>query len=98
MRHLIPVQAIPLNLGLTRMAEACRGVSLGRLAWMADWHIRDETYALALQRLVEHQHRQPLAAQFGGGFTSSSDGQFFQASGFGRDAGTVNSHYGRSLV
>ena len=84
-----------LNLGLTRMAEACRGVSLGRLAWMADWHIRDETYALALQRLVEHQHRQPLAAQFGGGFTSSSDGQFFRAGGFGRDAGTVNSHYGR---
>ena len=84
-----------LNLGLTRMAEACRDISLGRLAWMADWHIREETFTQALARLVEHQHRQPLAARFGAGFTSSSDGQFFQSSGFGRDTGTVNSHYGR---
>ena len=51
-----------LNLGLTRMAEACRVASLGQLAWTADWHIRDETYALALRRLVDHQHREPLAA------------------------------------
>lgn len=92
---MIGILADGLNLGLTRMAEACRGISLGRLAWMADWHVRDETYTLALQRLVEHQHRQPLAARFGGGFASSSDGQFFQAGGFGRDAGTVNGHYGR---
>ena len=27
-----------LNLGLTRMAEACSIASLGQLAWMADWH------------------------------------------------------------
>lgn len=32
-----------LNLGLTRMAEACSVASLGQLAWTADWHIRDET-------------------------------------------------------
>jgi Tn3 transposase DDE domain/Nucleotidyl transferase AbiEii toxin, Type IV TA system len=38
-----------LNLGLTRMAEACTIASLGQLAWVADWHIRDETYALALR-------------------------------------------------
>jgi hypothetical protein len=37
-----------LNLGLTRMAEACTVASLGQLAWTADWQIRDETYALAL--------------------------------------------------
>src|SRR5271169_1024026 len=83
-----------LNLGLTRMAEACTIASLGQLAWVADWHIRDETYALALQRLVDHQQREPLAALFGGGFSSSSDGQFFRAGGFGRDAGHVNAHYG----
>ena len=83
-----------LNLGLTRMAEACTIASLGQLAWVADWHIRDETYALALQRLVDHQQREPLAAIFGGGFASSSDGQFFRASGFGRDAGRLNAHYG----
>jgi len=83
-----------LNLGLTRMAEACTIASLGQLAWVADWHIRDETYALALRRLVDRQQREPLAAIFGGGFASSSDGQFFRAGGFGRDAGRVNAHYG----
>src|SRR5271166_1003412 len=83
-----------LNLGLTRMAEACTIASLGQLAWVADWHIRDETYALALRRLVDQQQREPLAAIFGGGSASSSDGQFFRASGFGRDVGRVNAHYG----
>jgi TnpA family transposase len=82
-----------LNLGLTRMAEACTIASLGQLAWVADWHIRDETYDLALRRLVDHQQREPLAGLFGGGFASSSDGQFFRAGGFGRDAGRVNAHY-----
>jgi hypothetical protein len=63
------------------------------VAWVADWYIRNETYALALRHLVEHQQREPLAAIFGGGFASSSDGQFFRAGGFGRDAGRVNAHY-----
>jgi len=83
-----------LNLGLTRMAEACTIASFGQLAWVADWHIRDETYALALRRLVDHQQREPLAVIFGGGFASSSDGQFFRAAGFGRAAGRINAHYG----
>ena len=83
-----------LNLGLTRMAEACTIASLGQLAWTADWHIRDETYALALRRLINQQQREPLAAMFGSGFASSSDGQFFRAGGFGRNASTINAHYG----
>ena len=37
-----------LNLGLTRMAEACSIASLGQLAWTSDWHIREETYALGV--------------------------------------------------
>jgi hypothetical protein len=72
-----------LNLGLTRMAEACSIASLGQLAWTADWHIRDETYALALRRLIDQQQREALAAMFGSGFASSSDGQFFRAGGLG---------------
>ena len=83
-----------LNLGLTRMAEACSVASLGQLAWTSDWHIRDETYALALRRLVNQQQREPFAARFGSGTASSSDGQFFQAAGFGRDASRLNAHYG----
>ena len=68
--------------------------SLGQLAWTSDWHIRDETYALALRRLVNQQQREPFAAIFGSGSASSSDGQFFQAAGFGRDASRLNAHYG----
>jgi TnpA family transposase len=83
-----------LNLGLTRMAEACTIAGLGQLAWAADWHIRNETYALALRRLVDHQQREKLAAIFGGGVAWSSDGQFFRAGGLGRDAGRLNAHYG----
>ena len=88
------VLADGLNLGLTRMAEACRVASLGQLAWTADWHIRDETYALALQCLVNQQQREPLATLFGDGLASSSDGQFFRAGGFGRNASSLNAHYG----
>jgi len=85
-----------LNLGLTRMAEACSIGSLGQLAWTADWHIREETYALALRRLVNQQQREPFAAVFGSGTASSSDGQFFQAASFGRDASRLNAHYGQA--
>jgi TnpA family transposase len=83
-----------LNLGLTRMAEACSIASLGQLAWAADWHIRDESYGLALRCLVAHQSREPLTATFGSGLASSSDGQFFKAGGFGRDISRLNAHYG----
>jgi TnpA family transposase len=82
-----------LNLGLTRMAEACSIASLGQLAWTSDWHIREETYALALRCLVDQQQREPFASHFGSGTSSSSDGQFFQAAGFGRDAARLNAHY-----
>ncbi len=45
------VLADGLNLGLTRMASACAIATLGQIAWTADWHIRDETYDLALRHL-----------------------------------------------
>jgi TnpA family transposase len=82
-----------LNLGLTRMAEACSIASLGELAWTSDWHIREETYAAALKCLVSQQHREPFAANFGSCSVSSSDGQFYQAAGLGRDAGQFNAHH-----
>ena len=84
-----------LNLGLTRMAEACSIASLGELAWTSDWYIREETYALALRCLVNQQQREPFAAVFGNGSASSSDGQFFHAAGLGRDASSFNAHYSK---
>jgi hypothetical protein len=58
-----PTVADGLNLGLTRMAEACSVATLGQLAWTSDWHIREETYALALQRLVNQQQREAFSTR-----------------------------------
>lgn len=91
---LAGVLADGLNLGLTRMAEACNVASLGQLAWTSDWHIREETYGPALRRLVDRQQREPFAAIFGSGIAASSDGQFFPAARHGRAAGRRNAHYG----
>ena len=92
---LASVLADGINLGLTRMAEACRGATLRQLTWTADWHIRDECYSQALAQLIDFQNRQPLAAHWGDGMTSSSDGQYFRAGGQGQAAARVNLHYGQ---
>ena len=71
------------NLGLGRMAESSRGLTLSRLRWTAEWHVRDETYLSALAAIVDCHTAHPLAAVWGPGDTSSSDGQFFRAGGQG---------------
>jgi TnpA family transposase len=91
---LTAILADAINLGLVRMAEACPGTSLARLSRVADGHIRDETYSKALAELVNHHHRLPLAASWGDGTTSSSDGQRFRAGGRGEATGQVNARYG----
>lgn len=83
-----------LNLGLTRMAEACDGASYWKLARIADWHVRDDTYRLATDLLVEAQEKIPIAAFWGDGSTSSSDGQYFAAGGRARAGATANLRYG----
>lgn len=50
-----------------------------KLAWLQVWHIRDRTYSKALSELVNAQLKQPFAAHWGDGKTSSSDGQRFRA-------------------
>jgi hypothetical protein len=75
---LTAILADGINLGLTRMAEACRSSSWRQLTWTADWHIRDECYSQALAALIDEQHRQPLSGHWGSGTTSSSDAQFFR--------------------
>jgi TnpA family transposase len=92
---LTVVLADGINLGLRRMAEACRGVSVWQLARVVDWHVREDTYALATARLVEAQRQSPLARLWGDGTRSSSDGQFFQAGGFGEAAATANARHGQ---
>jgi TnpA family transposase len=92
---LTAVLADGINLGLTRMAEACHETSWRQLCWTADWHVREECYAQALASLIDAQHHQPLAAHWGSGATSSSDAQFFRAGGRGEVGGLVNLHYGQ---
>ncbi|MCF4164657.1 Tn3 family transposase [Zavarzinia compransoris] len=91
---LTAILADGINLGLTRMAEACRGVSMRQLAWMHDWHVREETYAAALAKIIDVHRALPLAAIWGDGSTSSSDGQFYRAGGRGEAVGDVNARHG----
>jgi TnpA family transposase len=92
---LTAVLADGINLGLTRMSEACHETTWRQLSWTADWHVREECYAQALAGLIDAQHRQPMAAYRGSGTTSSSDAQFFRAGGRGEVGGLVNLHYGQ---
>ena len=82
------------NLGHTRMAEACSLVTPRQLGWLASWHLREETYGRALARLVDAQHETPLAALFGTGTSSSSDGQNFPLERRAQATGAVNPHKG----
>ncbi len=91
---LTAVLADGINLGLTRMAEACRGSTLRQLAWTHDWHVREECYASALARLIETHRVLPLARAWGDGSTSSSDGQFFRAGNRGEALGDINARHG----
>ncbi len=83
-----------INLGLARMADACPGMTVSRLAWTAQWHVREETYSKALAEIVNHHHRLAFSSHWGDGTTSSSDGQRFRAGGKGHVAAQVNARYG----
>jgi TnpA family transposase len=92
---LTTILADAINLGLSKMAESCPGTTYAKLTWLQAWHIRDETYSAALSELINAQLRQPFAAYWGDGATSSSDGQNFKAGGRGQYAGQVNLKYGQ---
>jgi len=91
---LTTVLADAINLGLTKMAEACPGTTYAKLSWLQAWHIRDETYSQALAELVNAQFAHPFAAHWGDGTTSSSDGQRFRAGSKAESTGHVNPKYG----
>jgi TnpA family transposase len=88
------VLADATNLGLTRMARSAGAFSHSRLLWVAEWHVRDETYQAGLACLVDAIHAQPFTKIWGDGDTSSSDGQFFRAGGRGEARADYNAKYG----
>ena len=92
---LAAILADATNLGLTRMAAASPGVTRDQLIWIADAYIRPETYQAALARIINAHHALPIAAIWGDGTTSSSDGQFFRSAKRGAAAGDINARYGR---
>jgi hypothetical protein len=91
---LTAILADGINLGLTRMAETCRGITLRQLAWVHDWHIREEAYGGALVRLIEAHRALPIAWLWGDGSTSSSDRQYFRAGSQGAAIGDINARHG----
>jgi TnpA family transposase len=64
------------------------------LLWIAEWHVRHETYQSALACLSDAIHTQPFTKVWGDGATSSSDGQFFRAGGHGEARADHNAKYG----
>jgi TnpA family transposase len=89
------VLADATNQGLTKMADACPGLTFDRLSWTADWHVREETYSKALAEIINVHHKLPFARYWGDGTTSSSDGQAFPISIHRPATATLNAKYGR---
>src|SRR3546814_4724432 len=71
-------------------SETGRGASLRQLAHLHDWHISEAAYGEALGRLIDAHRAMPLAALWGDGTTSSSDGQQFHAGVRGAAIGDIN--------
>ncbi len=69
-----------LNIGPTRMAESC-SLSYRQLAWATEWYLGDEQLQAANDVLVDYLHQLQLAAHWGTGTFSSSDGQRSAARG-----------------
>jgi TnpA family transposase len=84
------------NLGFSKMALACPGITRRQLQQMAIWH--EETFTLALARLVEAQHAAPFSSVFGSHTVSSSDGQHIHLGDGGEVAGGVNGRYGTNPI
>ena len=62
---LTVILADAINLGLTKMVEACPGSTFNQLDTLRSWHIRDESYSKGLAELVDYQHRLPFASYWG---------------------------------
>jgi len=91
---LAAILADGTNLGLSRMADASRGLTYHHLVNVAQWHISDDNYVAARAAIINAHHKHPYAAIWDDGATSSSDGQYFRTGGRAAGAGNVNAKYG----
>lgn len=85
--------ALGCTIPLTDMAQST-GLDYQALWWTARSCLREETLRPATTQLVNYQHRQWLAAYWGNGTLSSSDGQRFPVSGAVRNARALPKYFG----
>lgn len=91
---LTVILADGINLGLTHMADSCRGTSLRQLAHLHDWHISEAAYGEALGRLIETHRVLPLAGLWEAASARRATGQQFHAGARGAAIGDVNARNG----
>jgi TnpA family transposase len=72
-------------------------LSYRELAWATDWYLREETLTAATTAIINYQHRLPIAAAWGTGGFSSSDGQRFPVAVKASGAGLLPPRYGPGL-
>lgn len=65
------------NLGLATMGQSAEGISVDMLQHASQWLLRTDTLKAANTALVDYHYQLPLAAAWGDGTLSSSDGQRF---------------------
>ena len=87
------------NFGFMQM-QRMSGLTYRKMAWYSTWYLREETLKSAFSELVNFHSRLPLAALWGGGTLSSSDGQRFPVSVKTRNAVAIPKYfgYGRGLT
>ena len=83
-----------LNLGLSKMAEACNTHDYFQLSRLSRWHIEGDAINRALAMVIEAQSMLPMARFWGAGLTASSDGQFFPTTRQGEAMNLINAKYG----
>ena len=94
LRHLYAVVlSQACNVPFTDMAQSA-DLPYDRLHYAATWYLREETLAGAVDTLVNYQYRHPLAALWGSGTLSSSDGQRFPVRGKVRGATALPRYFG----
>ena len=87
------IMAMGMNVGLAKMAEATPDISYRQMAGAAQWRLHEDAMVKAQSTLVNYHHKLTLAAYWGDGTTSSSDGMRVQI-GVGALNADANPHYG----
>lgn len=87
------IMAMGTNIGLTKMAEAAKGVTYRQMSTASQWRLYEDAMNKAQAVLVNFQNQLNLSSYWGDGTTSSSDGMRVQV-GVSALHADANPHYG----